>query len=508
MRSIQLIAGIATVVLATSCVAQQKPAKTSPQMSRGGMSPPRLVSVHVTQKPALNGKGDDQVWRAAIPLRVISRRPLPPQKGTSVPVTIRSVHTDTDIYFLVTWQDTTESVSHKTWIWNKTNKAYEQSAEREDMFSLAFAHTGPFNPDMLSGIESVWDVWHWKAFRTNPQGYATDKTHRYTSEKPEGKAKSHKARADKTIWIARPEDAGTSVEKKQPAPADFNGEQITQYLPGAPSGSAADVHAKGVWADGRWTLELSRRLDTKHPDDTAFDRARTYRIALGVFDSTGSMDKASGVIELSFVSGVVTLGFENDNAGIVPASFSTALTGKGGPGRWIIREEANAPSGSKVVAQTTDDRTSYRFPLLVHDKLVARDVDISIRFKPISGSVDQAAGIVWRYLDRNNYYIVRANALEDNVVLYKVEKGRRSDLDVKGTKSSYGAEAKVPSGRWNSLRVVAVGKLFQVYLNDQQLFEVEDTTFTEPGKVGLWTKADSVTYFDDLTIVRPNRSKR
>ena len=139
---------------------------------------------------------------------------------------------------------------------------------------------------------------------------------------------------------------------------------------------------------------------------------------------------------------------------------------------------------------------------------MARDVDISIRFKPISGHVDQAGGIVWRYLDRDNYYIVRANALEDNVVLYKVEKGRRSDLDVKGTKSSYGAGAKVPSGRWNGLRVVAVGKLFQVYLNDQQLFEVEDTTFTEPGKVGLWTKADSVTYFDDLRIVRLDRSKR
>ena len=121
--------------------------------------------------------------------------------------------------------------------------------------------------------------------------------------------------------------------------------------------------------------------------------------------------------------------------------------------------------------------------------------------KPVSGREDQAAGLVWRYRDSDNYYVVRANALEDNVVLYKVERGKRSDLRAKGAGLlSYGRKIDVPSGAWSSLRVVARGSVFVVHFNDQVLFEVEDLTFTQPGKVGVWTKADSVTYFDDLAV--------
>jgi hypothetical protein len=129
------------------------------------------------------------------------------------------------------------------------------------------------------------------------------------------------------------------------------------------------------------------------------------------------------------------------------------------------------------------------------------DVDLSVRFRPISGRVDQAAGLVWRYRDQDNYYIVRANALEDNVVLYKVENGKRTDLPVKGEGRTYGKKAEVPAKQWSTLRVVANGRLFEVYFNGSKLYDVEDATFTQPGKVGIWTKADSVTQFDDLTIV-------
>jgi hypothetical protein len=108
---------------------------------------------------------------------------------------------------------------------------------------------------------------------------------------------------------------------------------------------------------------------------------------------------------------------------------------------------------------------------------------------------------VWRYQNQDNYYIVRANALEDNVVLYRVEGGKRTDLPVKGAGRTYGTKSDVPSGQWSSLRVVARGGLFEVYFNGSKLYEVEDATFSKPGKVGMWTKADSVTHFDDLTIV-------
>ena len=108
---------------------------------------------------------------------------------------------------------------------------------------------------------------------------------------------------------------------------------------------------------------------------------------------------------------------------------------------------------------------------------------------------------MWRFQNEDNYYIVRANALENNVVLYKVEKGKRTDLPVKGEGRTYGKKAQVPSGQWSTLRVVAAGPRFEVFFNGSKLYEVEDTTFTQPGKVGLWTKADSVTQFDDVTIV-------
>jgi hypothetical protein len=130
-----------------------------------------------------------------------------------------------------------------------------------------------------------------------------------------------------------------------------------------------------------------------------------------------------------------------------------------------------------------------------------RDGEVSVDFKAVDGAVDQAAGIVWRYQDANNYYIVRANALENNVVLYKVENGIRLSIAPKGLPSrSYGVKHAVPRGRWNTLKVTFRDNVFTVFLNGERLFDAEDRTFTKAGKTGLWTKADSVTYFDEFTI--------
>ncbi|MGQ0762676.1 MAG: family 16 glycoside hydrolase [Acidobacteriota bacterium] len=196
-----------------------------------------------------------------------------------------------------------------------------------------------------------------------------------------------------------------------------------------------------------------------------------------------------------------TYKFDTDAVGKLPAKFHTALTGRGAAGEWVVSADLSAPSPPNVLAQTSADTTSYRFPLAIADEGSFRDLDLSVRFKPISGQVDQAAGLVWRLKDANNYYIVRANALENNVVLYKVQNGKRTDLPLKGEGRTYGKKTSVPSGQWSELRVVAAGSLFEVYLNGQKLYEVEDSTFPEAGKVGLWTKADSVTHFDDLRVM-------
>lgn len=190
--------------------------------------------------------------------------------------------------------------------------------------------------------------------------------------------------------------------------------------------------------------------------------------------------------------------FEQDATGQPPRGFLFGHTAKvGAPGKWVVQADGT----NRCLAQLDADRTGSRFPVAVLDNLAPADVDLSVRFKPISGRVDQAGGLVWRFQDENNYYIVRANALEDNVVLYKVQSGKRTDLPLKGEGRTYGKAAKVPSGQWSTLRVVATGPRFEVYFNGNKLYDVEDTTFTQPGKVGVWTKADSVTYFDDLTVV-------
>lgn len=193
--------------------------------------------------------------------------------------------------------------------------------------------------------------------------------------------------------------------------------------------------------------------------------------------------------------------FENMETGSSPVGFSIALTGKGGPATWVIEEHDVVTGTSKVVVQTSSEHTNYRFPLCVYDDFNATNVELSVRFRPVSGQIDQAAGLVWRYQDPNNYYVVRANALEDNVVLYKMEDGKRSDLKPVGSGVfAYGKKAPVPQNRWSTLRVVVMDDKFAVWLNGEHLFDVRDQTIQGPGQIGLWTKADSVTSFDDLTI--------
>jgi hypothetical protein len=182
--------------------------------------------------------------------------------------------------------------------------------------------------------------------------------------------------------------------------------------------------------------------------------------------------------------------FEEAQVGSAPPGFSPGLTGKGVLPTWKVADDPTAPAGPRVVAETSGDRTNDRFPLLILDGFEARDVQVSVAFKPVSGRVDQAAGIVVRLRDANNYYIARANALEGNVRLYKVVGGKRSQFA--------GKDVPIPSGRWETLGLSVQGDRLEVRLNGEVLFEARDQTFKDAGKAGLWTKADSVTYFDDL----------
>ncbi len=191
--------------------------------------------------------------------------------------------------------------------------------------------------------------------------------------------------------------------------------------------------------------------------------------------------------------------FEGNTLGEAPQRFAAVLAGEGSPGHWAVRRSADANGpGQNVVAQTNDDDTSNRFPLLVLRDLRARDVDLTVDLKTISGAEDASGGLVFRYHDKDHFYVVRANSLEDNVVAYKMEGGERSNLGVKGRGRAYGVKVDVPHARWNTLRVIARGSTFHIFLNGRKLFEAEDATFAAAGLVGLWSKADAVTEFDNL----------
>ena len=191
--------------------------------------------------------------------------------------------------------------------------------------------------------------------------------------------------------------------------------------------------------------------------------------------------------------------FESTRIGATPEGWTATLTGKGDP-KWTVESDETAPSKLKVLKQS--GRATY--PLLLKNDTNIKDGFIEVKFKAIAGSQDRAAGVVWRAKDANNYYVVRANALEDNFVLYKTVDGVRSALDIVGRKGGYGVEVAVPANTWHSLRVDFKGNRFRASFNDNQLFEVEDSTFTDAGMVGLWTKADSVTLFDQMTYGEKN----
>ena len=184
------------------------------------------------------------------------------------------------------------------------------------------------------------------------------------------------------------------------------------------------------------------------------------------------------------------LDFEPDAVGKAPGGFSFALTGQGKPGVWVVRKDDQAHGN--VLVQTDADRTDYRFPVAVYDAFTAKDVDLSVQFKTLSGKGDQGAGLVWRYRDQNNYYISRCNALEDNCTIYHVVNGRRVAF--------LNQNAKVASNMWHTLRVEAVGDHFVVTYDGKKVLDAKDGTFKDAGKVGLWTKADSVIAFDDFSI--------
>ncbi len=196
------------------------------------------------------------------------------------------------------------------------------------------------------------------------------------------------------------------------------------------------------------------------------------------------------VIGLAATLQTRTFTFENDRVGAPPPGFEFARTGSGPEGKWTVEPERGNEK-NHVLLQSSADKTDYRFPVAVLKNESPRDVALSVRARPLAGEVDQGFGLVWRYRDVNNYYITRCNADEDNCTIYHTINGSR--------RAFQNHNVRVATNVWHTLKMEARGNHFIVWFDGQKVLDARDDTF-QSGRVGLWTKADSVIEFDDFTV--------
>ena len=195
--------------------------------------------------------------------------------------------------------------------------------------------------------------------------------------------------------------------------------------------------------------------------------------------------------------------FEDVTAGKLPEGWTAAKTGTGPGSEWEVIEDRTAPKGPKVLAQVSSEGPKPLFNLCVDDKSSYKDLDLSVSFKAVRGKIDQGGGPVWRYQDANNYYVCRMNPLEVNFRLYKVVDGKRKKLATADVPLGDDEEPEDLTGKWHTIRVVQVDNRIRCYLNGKLLLGTKDDSLKKAGKVGLWTKADAVTSFDNLTVRAP-----
>jgi len=207
-----------------------------------------------------------------------------------------------------------------------------------------------------------------------------------------------------------------------------------------------------------------------------------------IFKGWGKRISLAGVLVVGFVGPGMSQGdpriwnFDQDKAGGLPSGFEVLS------GHWTVTPDPAAPSPPHIVAQVATKET---WPGVVVKDGEFKNAVIEVKFKTVSGKDEQAAGIIFRCKDSKNFYVLRADAIEDNVALLKFSKGMQAQLKKK--------RVQIKSGMWYSLRVTAVGPLIRAYLNGKPLFSVSNKSYPK-GKVGLWTKADSVVYFDDFSV--------
>ena len=241
-----------------------------------------IPSVKVDKAPVVDGSVGDAAWSNVKPIVIAD-------SASGKKILLRSVYTADQVFFLVQFSDAAENFLHKPWVWDAADKKYKTGAHRADTFVFKWNMMDKdVNLSNFSDDNYRADVWYWKANRTNPAGFADDKT-QVLADSPSKKSKERISTTGKKRYLSRISDAGKPPYKEY-KPTAYEGDLINAFPVGVPEGSRADVHAKGVWKGGFQTIEFARALNTGHDDDLQFDPAsgKSYLLGVSIFSLYGN----------------------------------------------------------------------------------------------------------------------------------------------------------------------------------------------------------------------------
>jgi hypothetical protein len=263
-----------------------------------------VTSYKTTQVPHIDGLGNEDVWENVEAVTIFD--PI-----AQVKIRIKSVYTDSSIFFLVSFADKDESRTHRSWIWDKEQKMYQEGPDREDVFVFKWK-LDDMTKDLSVFSDETYeaDIWYWKACRTDPQGFADDKIQRLFNY-PVKNSFEVTSKSGQKMYIQRLGDSGRSTYKTNIF-IDYVGDVVQRYTLRQPQSSRADVKAKGVWKDGGWTIEFARSLFTGNSDDVNFQTLKSYGFGVSRYEIAGRLPENSDqpLFGSGDISEILTLEFE------------------------------------------------------------------------------------------------------------------------------------------------------------------------------------------------------
>nr|WP_320049453.1 ethylbenzene dehydrogenase-related protein [uncultured Desulfuromonas sp.] len=238
-----------------------------------------LHALKVETPPVVDGRGDESIWQHASPTVVHD-------VVADIDITLKATYTNERIYLIASFEDATENREHRSLIWNSELQSYENGPAREDVLVLKW-NMSPHETDLTLHSDRPYraDIWFWKAHRTDHSGYADDKVQFYTTTRKKN-GQQLISKSGKVFYLQRQGDEGESAYLPE-LYVNYVGATAEKYQLVIPTGSRADVRAKGVWHDGHWTIEFSRALDTGHSDDLQFSPERSYRFGVSRYEIAG-----------------------------------------------------------------------------------------------------------------------------------------------------------------------------------------------------------------------------